>query len=101
MVTAIVLIRTGRGHSAEVAEALLEISGVSEVYSVTGDYDLVALVRVRQYEDMAAVVPGRMARVPGIERTETLMAFQHYSRRDLERIWGIGLETGDTGETGS
>ena len=92
MVTAIVLIQTERGRTQDTAEALLEIDQVNEVYSVTGEYDLIALVRVRQYDEMAEVVPGRIARVPGITRTETLMAFQCYSRRDLESMWAIGLE---------
>ncbi len=92
MVTAIVLIQTERGRTQQAAEALLEIDQVNEVYSVTGEYDLVALVRVRHYDQMADVVPGRIARIQGITRTETLMAFQCYSRRDLESIWAIGLE---------
>jgi DNA-binding Lrp family transcriptional regulator len=92
MITAIVLIQTEHARIPSVAEALLEIHDVAEVYSVTGDYDLVAIVRVRQYEQMADVVPRRIAAVPGIVRTQTLMAFQLYSRHDLERMWGIGLE---------
>lgn len=92
MITAIVLIQTERGQTQQTAEALLDVAHVSEVYSVTGEYDLVALVRVRQYEQMAEVVPQHLARVPGILRTQTLMAFQCYARRDLERLWGIGLE---------
>ena len=92
MITAIVLIQTERGQTQRAAEALTEVPGVAEVYSVAGEYDLVAIVRVRQYDEMAQVVPGRMARVAGLVRTQTLMAFQHYSRHDLERMWGIGLE---------
>ncbi len=92
MVTAIVLIQTERGQTQRAAEALLEIQEVAEVYSVTGEYDLVAIARVRHYDQMAEVVPQKMAGVPGITRTQTLMAFQCYSRRDLERMWGIGLE---------
>jgi DNA-binding Lrp family transcriptional regulator len=97
MITAIVLIQTERARTQAVAEALLEIHEVAEVYSVAGDYDLVAIVRVRQYEQMAEVVPQHIAAVAGIVRTQTLMAFQYYSRHDLERMWGIGLET----ETGA
>lgn len=92
MITAIVLIQTERARTPSVAEALLEIHEVSEVYSVAGDYDLVAIVRVRQYDQMAEVVPRRIGGVAGIVRTQTLMAFQYYSRHDLERMWGIGLE---------
>ncbi len=100
MVTAIVLIQSVRGHTQRAAEALLEIEEVSEVYSVTGEYDLVAMVRVRHYDQMAEVVPLKMGNVPGIVRTQTLMAFQCYSRRDLERMWGIGLESAEPGEPG-
>ena len=93
MITAIVLIHTERGQSAAAGEALAEIPDVAEVYSVTGEYDLVAIVRVKQYTQMAEVVPRRIASVPGIARTHTLMAFDHYSRHDLDRMWGIGMDT--------
>jgi DNA-binding Lrp family transcriptional regulator len=93
LVTAIVLIRAERLQLQQTAEALLEIDEVKEVYSVAGEYDLVAIVRVHDYDRMAEVVPGKLARVGGIDRTTTLMAFQCYSRRDLERMWGIGLES--------
>lgn len=93
MITAIVLIQTERGQTPTVAEALLEIPSVAEVYSVAGDYDLVAIVRVKEYEQMAEVVPRRVGAVAGIARTQTLMAFQLYSKHDLERMWGIGMET--------
>ena len=93
MITAIVLIHTERGQTSQAAEALAKIADVAEVYSVTGEYDLVAIVRVRDYEQMAEVVPQRIATVPGIARTHTLMAFQHYSRHDLEGLFSIGLDT--------
>ena len=92
MVTAIVLIRAERRRLQETAEALLEVDQVKEVYSVAGEYDLVAIVRVRRYDQMAEVVPGKLARLDGIAQTTTLMAFQCFSRRDLERMWGIGLD---------
>jgi DNA-binding Lrp family transcriptional regulator len=94
LVTAVVLIRAERQRLQETAEALLDVDEVKEVYSVAGEYDLVAIVRVRHYDQMAEVVPGRLARLDGITRTTTLMAFQCFSRRDLERTWGIGLEEG-------
>jgi DNA-binding Lrp family transcriptional regulator len=92
MITAIVLIETARGTTPEVAQELLGISEVSEVYSVAGEYDLVAMLRVREYSDMAEVVPGKLQRLQNIERTETLMAFQCFSRHDLERLFAIGME---------
>lgn len=94
MVTAIVLIDAEPPTIAGLAPELAELPGVAEVYSVAGEYDLVAIVRVRQYEQMAEVVPRRIGSVPGLVRTQTLMAFQYYSRHDLERMWGIGLEAG-------
>ena len=93
MITAIVLIHTERGQTAAAGEALADIPDVAEVYSVTGDYDLVAIVRVKHYDQMAEVVPRRIAAVPGVSRTRTMMAFDYYSRHDLERMWGIGLDT--------
>ena len=92
MIAAVVLINTERGRIAETAEALLELPEVAEVYSVAGAYDLVAIVRVREYEQMAEVVPTRLSGMPTIVKTTTLMAFQCYSKRDLERMWGIGLD---------
>ena len=92
MVTAIVLIRAAMGRTSDIADSLLQLPEVSEVYSVTGEYDLVAMVRVQQYDQMADAVPRKLARIDGIDRTHTLMAFQCYSRRDLERMWGIGME---------
>jgi DNA-binding Lrp family transcriptional regulator len=92
VITAIVLIQAKMGRTPDIADTLLQMPEVSEVYSVTGEYDLVAMVRVQQYDQMADAVPGKLARVDGIERTHTLMAFQCYSRRDLERMWGIGME---------
>lgn len=92
VITAIVLVNTDVGQTDEAAEALANIPGVSEVYSVTGEYDLVAIARVRNYEDMAQIVPGGIARSVGVRRTHTLMAFQHYSKRDLEAMWDLGME---------
>ena len=92
MITAIVLIHTERGQTSAAAETLAEIPDVAEVYSVTGEYDLVAIVRVKEYDQMAEIVPRRIAAVAGVGRTHTLMAFQYYSRHDLEGMFGLGLE---------
>jgi DNA-binding Lrp family transcriptional regulator len=92
MITAVVLIQARQGTVPSLAQALLDIAEVSEVYSVAGDYDLVAMLRVKQYEDMAEVVPGKLQRLDGVTRTQTLMAFQCYSRHDLERLFSIGFE---------
>ena len=92
MVSAVVLINVQRGQVNETAQSLLEIEGVSEVYSVTGEYDLVALLRLHRYEDLAGVVTTRMVQLPATTRTNTLMAFQCYSRADLQQAWDIGVE---------
>ena len=92
MVTAFVLIKGERDKLPETAESLTEVKGVSEVYSVAGDYDLVAIVRVKQHEELADVVTGHLLKMPGIAATNTLIAFKSYSKRDLERMWEIGLE---------
>jgi DNA-binding Lrp family transcriptional regulator len=92
MVSAVVLINVQRGQVNETAQSLLEIDGVAEVYSVTGEYDLVALLRLQHYEDLAEVVTTRMVKIPTITKTNTLMAFQCYSRADLQQAWDIGVE---------
>jgi DNA-binding Lrp family transcriptional regulator len=92
MITAIVLVQAHRGDIPEVAQALLEISEVSEVYSVAGDWDLVAMLRVKEYDSMAEVVPGKLQRLKGVQRTTTLMAFQCYSRHDLDRLFSVGFD---------
>ncbi|HWE62724.1 MAG TPA: Lrp/AsnC ligand binding domain-containing protein [Chloroflexota bacterium] len=92
MITAILLCTVNRQHIPETAQALLEIPEVSEVYSVAGDYDLVAIVRVRKHEDLAEVVTARLASLDAIMRTNTLIAFRAFSHHDLERLFSIGSE---------
>ena len=92
MVTALVFIRTQLDAVNHVAETVAGIDGVSEVYSVTGDLDLVALVRVRALDDVSAVVTDGIAKVPGIASTETHIAFRTYSRHDLEAAFSLGLD---------
>jgi len=75
----------------EVAEMIAQIPEVSEVYSVTGEFDLVAMVRVRSHEELADVIPGRLNKVPGVSHTETHIAFRTYSRHDLEAAFSLGL----------
>ncbi|HET8841649.1 MAG TPA: Lrp/AsnC ligand binding domain-containing protein [Ktedonobacteraceae bacterium] len=92
MISAVVLLNVERGKVNETAQGLLEIEGVAEVYSVTGEYDLVALLRLRRYEDLAEVVTTRMVQFSAIQKTNTLMAFQCYSRADLQQAWDLGIE---------
>jgi DNA-binding Lrp family transcriptional regulator len=94
VLTAIVLVSTEVDRIPEVAEAIAEIPGVSEVYSVTGDVDLVAMVRVREHDQLAEVIAGRLNKVPGVLGTQTHIAFRAYSRHDLEAAFALGLEDG-------
>ena len=91
-VHAVVLVQCEIDEIPEAAQAIAEIEGVSEVYSVAGEFDLVAIVRVPQHDDLAKVIPGGIAKVEGIVRTETLIAFQVYSQHDLERLFSIGFD---------
>jgi len=91
MLTAVMLIKTERTRTIAVGEALAEMEGISEVYTVAGRYDLVAMVRVPRNEDLADLVTGRVAELDGIRATETLMAFRTYSRHDLESLFAVGL----------
>ena len=91
-VHAVVLIHCEIDEIPEAAQAIAEIEGVSEVYSVAGEFDLVAIVRVNAHDDLAKVIPGGIAKIAGVDRTETLIAFQVYSKHDLERLFSIGFE---------
>jgi len=92
MLTAIVLIDTAADQIPEVASTIADIPGVSEVYSVTGDIDLVAVVRVREHEKLADVIADKISKVPGVVRTQTYIAFRAYSRTDLEQAFDLGLD---------
>ena len=74
------------------AESIAALDGVSEVYSVTGQIDLIALVRVREHDDVADVVADRLNKVPGVLSTETHIAFRAYSRHDLESAFAVGVD---------
>ncbi|MCP2165299.1 Lrp/AsnC family transcriptional regulator [Goodfellowiella coeruleoviolacea] len=92
MITAIVLIQANTDSLPETAQAIADIEGVTEVYSCAGDVDLIAVVRVAAHEDLAALVPGRISKVPGVLDTDTHIAFRSYSRRDTEAAFAIGLD---------
>ena len=92
MVTAFVFITTERNQINEVAEKLADIKGVSEVYSISGRFDLIAMVRVRENEELAELVTNHMVKVGGIRDTETHIAFRAFSRHDLERMFSIGFD---------
>ncbi len=90
MVTALVLVNIERGKINQVAEHLLKLEGVSEIFSVAGQYDLVALLRTAQNEQIADLVTSKILDVPHITRTETLMAFKAFSKDDLGAMFSIG-----------
>jgi DNA-binding Lrp family transcriptional regulator len=92
VITAIVFVQVEVAQISEVAASIAELDGVSEVYSVTGEIDLVAMVRVRSHDDIARVVADRLDKVPGVLRTQTHIAFRTYSRHDLEAAFHIGLD---------
>ena len=90
MVTAIVFVKAEVSRIPEVAEEIAALAGVSEVYSVTGAIDLIALVRVASHEQIAEVVADQLNKVPGILSTETHIAFRAYSAHDLEAAFSLG-----------
>lgn len=92
MITAIVLLHVEVHAIPETAQAVADLDSVSEVYSVTGDWELVALVRVRTHEEIADVVTGAIAKTPGVTGSHTMVAFRAYSSGDLERLWGVGFD---------
>ncbi|HON37541.1 MAG: Lrp/AsnC family transcriptional regulator [Desulfomonilia bacterium] len=91
MVTAVILLKVARDRITEIAETLAGMEGISEVFSVSGRYDLVAIARVGSNEDLAELVTGRMLKIEGIQNTETMLAFRAYSRHDLEGMFAIGF----------
>lgn len=93
MVSAIILIKCDKSSINQTAEALASMKGISEVYSVSGRVDLVAIVRVPNNDALAQIVTNQMLSVPGISRTETLIAFRAFSRLDLEQMFSIGMES--------
>lgn len=92
MITAIVLINADVDRIPEVAQSLTELDGVSEVYSVTGDCDLIAMVRVREHEQLADVIADRINKTSGVTATSTHISFRTYSRHDLDAAFSIGLD---------
>ena len=92
MVTTVVLAVCDVDAIPETAQAIADLPEVSEVYSVSGDFDLVCMVRVREHEDLARVVTHEIAKIPGVQRTQTLVAFQVFSKHDVEALFSVGFE---------
>jgi DNA-binding Lrp family transcriptional regulator len=95
VITAIVMIDAATDAIPEVADAVAGLEGVSEVYSVAGAADLIAIVRVREFEQIAEVIAGRINKVPGVVDTDTHIAFRAYSKHDLEAAFSLGFESAD------
>lgn len=91
MITAIVLIDCATDAIPEVAEAIADLPGVSEVYSTAGGVDLIAMVRVREFDQIADVIAGSISKVDGVSDTQTHIAFRAYSKHDLEETFAIGF----------
>ena len=87
MITAIAMINCEKGQVHSVAETLVDVDGVAEVYSVSGEYDIMAVIRVKQYESLSKVVSLGISPIDGITKTNTHMAFRCYSKHNMERMW--------------
>ncbi len=92
MITSIVMINCEVGKVHSVSEALVGLDGVAEVYSISGEYDILAIIRVKEYDFLSSVVSEEIARIDGITRTNTHMAFRCYSKQDMEKMWSSYLE---------
>lgn len=89
MVTSIILINVKRNKVNEVADHLASMTGISEVYSVTGNYDLVAVARVKTNGELSELVTGKLAKVDGVKKTDTMLAFKAYSKHDLDAMFSM------------
>lgn len=92
MVNAFVMLRAEPARIAALAGELADIDGIAEVYSVAGDVDLVAIVRVRHHDDLAEVVTRGISTLPGVVETRTMIAFKAYSKHDLDAMWSLGTD---------
>lgn len=87
MITAIVMVNCEVGQVHSVSEALVGLEGVAEVYSISGEFDVMVIIRVKEYDTLASVVSERVATISGITKTSTHMAFRCYSKHDMEKMW--------------
>ena len=90
MITAVVLIESDRDVLSVLGGTLAEVEGVAEAYSVTGEWDFVAIVRVPRHEQLAEVITGQLVKLPGVSRTQTMVAFEVFSEHDLDAMFSIG-----------
>ena len=91
MITAIVMVSVEADKIPEVAAQIADLEGISEVYSVAGDVDLIAVVRVREFDQIEQTIAGRLSKVPGVLHTDTHIAFRSYSKHDLDAAFDLGL----------
>ena len=92
MVNAIVLLKVKSDRVNQVAEELAALEGITEVYSVAGQYDLVVIIRARDDEQVATLVTDQLLKAEGLESSETLIAFRTYSRHDLDGMFSVGMD---------
>ncbi|HEV8596430.1 MAG TPA: Lrp/AsnC ligand binding domain-containing protein [Candidatus Dormibacteraeota bacterium] len=92
MLTAFILVKSTREGLSHLGAELADVEGIAEVYTVTGEWDFVAIARVREHDDLARVVTHELTKLNGVEKTQTMVAFQQFSAHDLEAMFGLGLE---------
>ena len=92
VLTAVILIKSSREGLSTLGPKLADVDGIAEVYTVTGEWDFVAIARVREHDELATVVTKALTKLDGIERTQTMVAFQQFSAHDLEAMFGLGNE---------
>jgi DNA-binding Lrp family transcriptional regulator len=92
VLTAFILVKSTRDGLTRLGPQLADVEGVAEVYTVTGEWDFVAIIRVREHDDLAKVVTQHLTKLNDIEKTQTMVAFQQFSAHDLEAMFGLGLE---------
>ena len=92
VLTAVILVKSSRDALTHLGPQLADVAGVSEVYTVTGEWDFIAIARVREHDELAQVVTKHLTKLRDIEKTQTMVAFQQFSAHDLEAMFGLGLE---------
>ena len=90
MLTAFILVRSSRESLTRLGPQLAGVEGIAEVYTVTGEWDFVAILRLREQNDLAKVVTGQLSQLEGVSRTQTMVAFEVYSQHDLEALFSVG-----------
>jgi len=96
VLTAFILVKSSREGLTSLGPHLADIEGIAEVYTVTGEWDFIAIARVREHDELARVVTQRLTQLDGIQKTQTMVAFQQFSAHDLEAMFGLGLEDKQT-----